>query len=307
MSRRNVPLERLAALNLGTQGLNATQVETQRTYGFNDVVAQAASGWWLVVRDTARDPMLWFLVLTAGLFGLLGQITESLTLLAALVPLLGMDAYLHRRTSASSAGLASRLASSARVSRDGQWQDIPSRELVPGDLVEVAPGEYFPADGQLVSGTGLQVDESTLTGESLPVAKRTLEKTSRLPASVSEQYWGVAGTRLLTGRARLRVVFIGGETRYGEIVRSANEGRDAATPLQRAIGELVAVLMGLAVVMCLVLAAIRVWHGHGWIDALLSAKERRARLDVAHTADVHVQLIVAPGSILHPIAHVRQR
>jgi Ca2+-transporting ATPase len=271
MSRRSVPLERLAALNLDTQGLNATQVETQRTYGFNDVVAQASSGWWLVVRDTARDPMLWFLVLTAGLFGLLGQITESLTLLAALVPLLGMDAYLHRRTSASSAGLASRLASSARVSRDGQWRDIASRELVPGDLVEVAPGEYFPADGLLVSGTGLQVDESTLTGESLPVAKRTLEKPSRLPASVPEQYWGAAGTRLLTGRARLRVVFIGSETRYGEIVRSANEGSDAATPLQRAIGELVTVLIGLAVVMCLVLAAIRMWHGYGWIDALLSA------------------------------------
>ena len=108
--------------------------------------------------------MLWFLVLTAGLFGLLGQVTESLTLLVAMVPLLGMDAYLHRRTTASSAGLASRLASSARVLRDGQWQDIPSRELVPGDLVEVTPGEYFPADGLLVSGNGLQVDESTLTG-----------------------------------------------------------------------------------------------------------------------------------------------
>jgi Ca2+-transporting ATPase len=215
--------------------------------------------------------MLWFLVLTAGLFGLLGQTTESLTLLVALVPLLGMDAYLHRRTSASSAGLASRLASSARVSRDGQWREIPSRELVPGDLVEVTPGEYFPADGLLVSGAGLQVDESTLTGESLPVAKRALDPASPLPASASDEHWGTAGTRLLTGTARLRIVFIGGETRYGEIVRLATEGSHAATPLQQAIGELVAVLIGLAVVMCVVLAAIRLWHGHGWIDAVLSA------------------------------------
>lgn len=271
MSRRNVPLERLAALPLGAQGLSAAQVETQRSYGFNDIVAQAASGWWVVARDTARDPMLWFLALTAGLFGLLGQVTESLTLLAAMAPLLGMDAYLHRRTSASSAGLASRLASSARVSRDGQWRDIPSRELVPGDLAEVTPGEYFPADGLLVSGTGLQVDESTLSGESLPVAKRALDSAALLPASASEEHWGTAGTRLLTGRARLRIVFIGGETRYGEIVRSATEGGHAATPLQKAIGELVAVLLGVAVVMCVVLAAIRLWHGHGWIDAILSA------------------------------------
>lgn len=271
MSRRNVPLERLAAWKPGMAGLSSAQVERQRTHGFNDIVAPAASGWMAVARATARDPMLWFLVLTAGLFGLLGQVTESLTLLVAMAPLLGMDAYLHRRTSASSAGLASRLAARARVSRDGQWRDIPSRELVPGDLTEVTQGEYFPADGLLISGNGLQVDESTLTGESLPVAKRVLDPAAPLQASVSEEHWGTAGTRLLTGRALLRVVFIGGETRYGEIVRSATEGSHAATPLQKAIGELVAVLIGVAVVLCLVLAAIRLWHGHGWIDALLSA------------------------------------
>lgn len=271
MSRRTVPVERLATLPLGLEGLSAPQVEAQRNYGFNDIVAQARTGWLVVARDTARDPMLWFLVLTAGLFGLLGQTSESLTLLVAMVPLLGMDAYLHRRTSVSSAGLASRLASSARVLRDGQWQDIPSRELVPGDLAEVKPGEYFPADGLMVFGTGLQIDESTLTGESLPVPKRALESEPTLPASASEEFWGTAGTRLLTGTARVRVLYIGGETRYGEIVRSATEGSHAATPLQRAIGELVAVLLGVAVAACIVLAVVRLWQGHGWIDALLSA------------------------------------
>ena len=182
-----------------------------------------------------------------------------------------MDAYLHRRTSASAAGLASRLASSARVLRDGQWQEIPARELVPGDLVEVTPGEYFPADGLLVAGEGLQVDESTLTGESLPVVKRTLDAAMPLPATASDEYWGTAGTRLLTGRAWLRIAWIGGETRYGEIVRSATEGGHAATPLQKAIGELVTVLLVAALLMCAVLAAVRLWQGHGWIDALLSA------------------------------------
>ena len=271
MSQRHVPLDRLPALGSGTLGLSTAQVDAQRGHGFNDIVPQAASGWLVVARDTSRDPMLWFLVLTAGLFGLLGQVTESLTLLVAIVPLLGMDAYLHRRTTASSAGLASRLASSARVLRDGQWREIASRELVAGDLVEVTPGEYFPADGLLVSGSGLQVDESTLTGESLPVAKRPLDPAASLPASAADEHWGTAGTRLLTGTAQLRIVCIGRETRYGEIVRSATEGSHAATPLQKAIGELVAVLLGVAIAMCIVLAAVRLWHGHGWIDALLSA------------------------------------
>lgn len=271
MSHRPIPLDKLPSLATGTAGLDAAQVQSQRQFGFNDIVPEAASGWKVVLRDTARDPMLWFLVLTAALFAWLGQTSEALTLVAALVPLVGMDAYLHRRTSASAAGLASRLASSARVLRDGRWQTIPSRELVPGDLVEVVPGEYFPADGLLVSGTGLQVDESTLTGESLPVAKRTLNPSAALPASAAEQHWGMAGTRLLTGTACMRVACIGRETLYGEIACSASEGSHSATPLQNAIRELVLVLLGGAVVVCIALAAVRLWHGHGWIDALMSA------------------------------------
>ena len=263
--------ERLPVIGVGDQGLSTAQVEAQRAHGFNDIVAEPSGGWRLVARDTARDPMLWFLVLTAGLFGLLGQIGESVTLLVAIAPLLGMDAYLHRRTLASTAGLASRLASTARVVRDGQWASIPSRELVPGDLVEVLPGQYFPADGLLVSGSGLQTDESALTGESLPVRKAALCGAEPVTARVPELCWGIAGTRLLTGTARLRVVHIGAETRYGEITRSAAEGSHAITPLQKAIGGLVSALLVAALLACLILAAVRLWQGYGWIDAVLSA------------------------------------
>ena len=272
MSHRRIPLENMPPHSAGETGLISEQVAAQRrASGFNDIVPQSASNWLVVARDTARDPMLWFLLITAGLFALLGQWTESLTLLVAMVPLLGMDAFLHRRTAASSAGLASRLASSARVLRDGQWQELASRELVPGDLVEVKPGEYFPADGLLVSGANLQVDESTLTGESLPVAKRSIIGGGTLPATALDENWGTAGTRLLTGTAWVRVAFIGGDTRYGEIVRTATEGSHEATPLQKAIGELVIMLLVAALIVCVVLAAVRLWQGYGWIDALLSA------------------------------------
>ncbi|MFO1252932.1 MAG: HAD-IC family P-type ATPase, partial [Inhella sp.] len=270
MSQRPLPLDQLPPLPSGAQGLDAAQVQAQRARGFNDIVARSGSGWREVLADSLRDPMLWFLLLTAGLFGLLGQRAEALTLLAALLPLLGMDAYLHRRTRASSAGLASRLASTARVHRAGSWQELPARELVVGDLVEVVPGEYFPADGLLVGGSGLQVDESTLTGESLPVPKRAFEGAA-LPTSADEALWASAGTRLLTSSARLRVLCIGADTLYGEIVRSATEGSHAATPLQQAIGELVRVLLVLALLLCALLAGLRLWQGHGWVDALLSA------------------------------------
>ena len=88
---------------------------------------------------------------------------------------------------------------------------------------------------------------------------------------VENEHWGAAGTRLLTGEARLRVVFIGGETLYGEIVRFAREGQYERTPLQKAINTLVAGLVAIAVLVCVALAATRYYQGFGLLDAFLSA------------------------------------
>src|SRR5690606_31087922 len=83
--------------------------------------------------------------------------------------------------------------------------------------------------------------------------------------------WAFAGTRLLTGKARIRLVHTGRETLYGEIVRSALQGAHARTPLQAAVANLVGVLLVAALIMCVILAAIRLSQGHGWVDAALSA------------------------------------
>lgn len=271
MNPRPIPPGRIPEGLAADQGLDEAQVVAQRAHGFNDIVVDAGGGWRALARETARDPMLWFLVATAALFAVVGDTTEALTLLAALLPLLGMDAFLHQRTRASTAGLASRLAAAARVLRNDTWVERPSREIVPGDLVQVAPGEYLPADGLIVAGDGLQVDESTLTGESMAVPKRPWPADVALPEAAHDDHWAAAGTRLLTGTARVRIVHIGGETRYGEIVRSVSEGSHGRTPLQAAIGQLVRVLLVAALLLCVVLAATRLAQGHGLVDALLSA------------------------------------
>lgn len=268
---RLLPRERLPQAAPWREGLAASEVIAARHFGTNDILPPASAGWRAVARDTAADPMLWFLLITAGLSFTVGQATEGVTLLAALLPLLGMDAYLHRRTLASTAGLASRLASTARVQRDGVWQELPARDLVPGDLVEVLAGSYFPADGVFVDGEGLQADESTLTGESLPVRKEALQRAPAGDAAVAEVHWAAAGTRLLAGTAWVRVVFTGRDTRYGEIAQIASQSGHAATPLQQAIGRLVWALLVIAVLACLALAALRLHQGHGWVDAVMSA------------------------------------
>jgi Ca2+-transporting ATPase len=274
MARRPVPLARIAELIPATRGLTAGEAEARRQeYGLNDIVETPPHPWWDVLRDTAKDPMLWFFAGVGFLYLVIGQRMEALTLFIAIMPLLGMDFYLHRRTQASTTGLKTRLAATAKVVRGGAVTTVPAAELVPGDLVIIPAGEPFPADALVIEGTRLQVDESVLTGEAYPVPKRpvgSLPRSSGDPL-VEEEHWVFAGTRLLTGEARARVVFTGGETLYGEIVRSATRGTHEVTPLQAAIGRLVRVLIIAAVFVCIALAAVRLYQGHGWLDALITA------------------------------------
>ena len=269
---RRIPSDRLDGLAAPEQGLTAPDAAARRTrYGANTIVEAPPGGWRDVVRDSLRDPMLGFLLGTSVLFAFVGDRTEAAILLAALVPLFGMDAWLHRRTQASLAGLSSRLAATARALRDGAWIELPAAELVPGDVVALAPGDSVPADGVLLHAVDVQVDESALTGESYPVRKAAAPGSLAGNAQLDDRHWSLAGTRVLTGEARLLVLHTGGETLYGEIVRSAVGGRHERTPLQQAVAELVRALVVAAAVVCAVLAWVRWQQGHGLVDALLSA------------------------------------
>ena len=266
--------ERRDVGRIAGQGLSDDQVAVQRArFGSNRMAESPPAGWGLLLRETVKDPMLWFLLLTSGLFLVVGEASEATILLLALVPFLGMDAFLHRRTQVSTASLGGRLASQARVWRDGRLVTVPAADLVVGDLAEVVQGELFPADGLLESADDLQVDESALTGEAYPVRKKAFEPSLQGVGAmtVPGEHLGLAGTRLLTGKARFRVAFTGNDTLYGDILNTVSRGVQERTPLQQAVAALVMKLVVAAVLMCLILAWVRYRQGFGVLDALLSA------------------------------------
>jgi len=272
--RRRLPIDRVEGLLATSRGLSAAEVAARRErFGGNEILERAGSAWRDLARETVKDPMVWFLAGTGLVYALVGETAEAVTLLLAIMPLIAMDVYLHYRTQASTEGLRARLATRATVRRDGVDLAIPAIEVVAGDLVVVASGESLPADGGVQAGEGLQVDESPLTGEAYPVRKRPVPPVDdgRAEILLDGEHWGFAGTRLLTGRAELRVVFTGSETLYGEIVQSARRGAGGRTPLQQAIANLVVVLTAAASVVCLILAVVRLRQGSGWSDALVSA------------------------------------
>lgn len=271
---RYAPPDRLNIPGSLQNGLDSAQIKIrQQQYGDNRIVETSQTGWQDILRNTAGDPMLWFLLGTSAIFLIVGEFTEAAILLVALLPFVGMDAYLHRRTQASIASLSDCLATQATVMRDNRQLRIAATELVPGDLVLLSPGESCPADGLIEYSDDVLCDESLLTGEADPARKYAIAALPRreCDAYIASEFWLFAGTRLLKGNARLRVVFTGAETLYGKITHLAMLGTHAHTPLQNAVGNLVTILLGAAAIICLGLAWVRWQQGHGLLDALLSA------------------------------------
>lgn len=272
--RRSLPITRINASLTPDWSLDDGAVAERKTrHGLNDIIEEYPNRWIELIKDTCRDPMIWFLIGTSILFAIMRNYNQAIILLLATLPLIGMDAFLHWRTQASTRSLGSKLAVYATVIRNGKTRKISVRELVPGDLVIVDSGDPFPADGIIVTGNNIQVDESILTGESFPVTKQilTILPEGSTEPTIDSLHWGFAGTRLLMGKALLRIVFTGKETLYGEIVSSALQTKHTKTPLQKAINKLVLLLILVATIVCILLALVRLFQGFGFIDAILSA------------------------------------
>ena len=132
--------------------------------------------------------------------------------------------------------------------RDGKIADIPTEEVVPGDLLVLVPGTRIAADGTILSAVSLQVDESSLTGESFPGEK----------VQGSEAY---AGTLVVSGEGTMEAARTGGETRIGKISELARVIRPPKTPLQLAMKSLAKALVFVALFFSIVIPAIGVLQG----------------------------------------------
>lgn len=274
---KKVSFEALQSLTPRSEGLTKSEVLAQRSrYGSNEIVEVSGNSWFELALDTLKDPMIWFLLGIGTVFIFVGDTTEALILFVAILPLVFMDAILHWRTQASTESLKGQLAAQVVVFRDGKNEQINSQDLVPGDLVLIEPGLYLPADGVFQNVTDLQIDESALTGESISIAKTKFSQdpfisSGKGETSVDPRNLGFAGTRVLTGSGKMRVLLTGQQTTYGEIVQSVSQMPHERTPLQKSITSLVQGLIVGSGLLCILLAGVRIYQGHGWLDALLSA------------------------------------
>jgi magnesium-transporting ATPase (P-type) len=232
------PAQVLHALQSHAHGI-ATAEARQRLarHGPNRLKLSEGPGWVRRVMAQFNNLLVLVLLVAAMVTGLIGHTIDAAVILA--VVLLNVSIGLLQEGKAEKALQAIRhlLAPHASVLRDGRLQDIDAAELVPGDVVQVASGDSLPADMRWLQLTQLRVDESALTGESVPVEK-ALAAVGTAAALGDRLCMGYAGTLVTQGQARGVVVATAGGTEMGRIGRLLESVEQVSTPLVHHMGQL---------------------------------------------------------------------
>ncbi|RKQ88804.1 cation-translocating P-type ATPase [Brockia lithotrophica] len=214
-------------------GLSSREAEARRAhYGPNSLEDGRRRSWWFAFLEQFKDFMLLVLLGATLLSALLGEYVDAVLILAVVLLNGFLGFFQGYRTEKTLAALRDLTAPSCRVLRDGRLSVVPAESLVPGDVVVVEAGERVPADLRLWEAEGVHVDESLLTGESVPVAKHVEREEA------DEHGILFMGTLLVRGSATGIVVATGKATAMGRIARLLKDSEPDAPPLVRRMNEL---------------------------------------------------------------------
>lgn len=178
-----------------------------------------------IALEVFKEPMFILLLVCSSIYLLLGDYTEGIMLSASILIIIFITFYQYQKTERAIESLRQLSSPKAMVIRNGEMVKIPGREIVIGDIVLINEGDRIPADGILIHGTNLSVDESMLTGESIPVTKDTLAYEG------SSQVF--SGTLVVQGSGKLEVTAIGIHTEFGKIGKSLQQIVQDPTRLQK--------------------------------------------------------------------------
>jgi P-type Ca2+ transporter type 2C len=213
----------------------------------------------LVARQFGNSMVL-LLVGAAAISVAIGEMLDAGVILAIVVANAAFGAIQEGRADKAAAAVRALLAPTARVLRDGHVRERPADDVVVGDVIALSAGDRVAADGRLVEATLLQVDESTLTGESLPRSKRA-EPPDPADAPAAERRTTVlAGTTVVRGVGRFVVTATGVATEMGQIAGAAARDR-SRTPLQVRLDRLAKLLIPIAAGICATLALLAYLQG----------------------------------------------
>lgn len=235
-------------------------------HGPNELPQGRRRNWRAIAWDAAHEPMFLLLVTAALLYLALGERREGMFLMAMVGVTLGLTLYQEGKAERALDALRELSSPRALVIRGGQRLSIDSRTLVPGDLIVLQEGDRIPADAELIRCSGLQADESLVTGEADAVTK-----TASSGAHAGAAGKLLSGTLVVSGHAIARVSATGADSAIGRIGQSLQNVQAERSPLQRQTTRLAAAFATLGLVLSLALFLLYGLSSGDWLQALLAA------------------------------------
>lgn len=240
-------------------------------YGPNELPSEKKRTSFTVARDILREPMFLLLIGTCVIYLLVGEIHEALGLIVGIFVIIAITFHQQKKTENALAALRTLSSPKVQVVREGQLQSLPARDLAPGDVALVAEGTRVPADGFLLSATNLEIDESLLTGESLPVHKLVWDGAAPMALPGGDGLPSVySGTLVVQGRGTLLVSETGSRTQLGLIGQALKSVHESETALQKQTRRLTLILAVLGLLLCAAVTVIYALTRGNWVGGLLA-------------------------------------
>ena len=258
-------------------GLSKEEVQKrQQEYGFNELKAKKKKSLFTKFLEQFKDFMIIVLIISAVISGIVGiaegeGITDTIIILIVIIVNAIIGVAQENKAEKSLEALQKLSSHAAKVIRDGKMTVVPSRELVPGDVVVLETGDYIPADLRIVEEFNLKSQESALTGESVPVEK-SVEKIEDEKVGIGDRVNMLFSSSLITyGRGKGIVVETGMNTEVGKIADIINSSEETNTPLQEKLNKLGKTLGIAALAICAVIFVVGLLYGKEPIHMFMSA------------------------------------
>lgn len=259
-------------LNSSPQGLSSSQVEQSRQkYGPNKLAEEKTVSPLVIFLSQFKDFLVIILIVAAILSAAMGKFESTLVIIAVLILNAVLGTVQHIKAEKSLASLKKLSSPTAKVLRDNQKIEIPSEDVVVGDVLVFDAGDYISADARVIESYSLQTNESSLTGESVSVEKIStpLENPK---AALGDQINRVFSSSFVTyGRGLAVVTAVGNDTEIGKIAGLLAAAREKATPLQQTLDGFGKKLAIFIILVSALVFGLSVWRQNPIMDSLMFA------------------------------------
>jgi len=252
-------------------GLSEEEVQRRLDqYGPNQIAQENGHGWLYRLMKMIVNPLVILLTVLAILSFLTGDLRAG-TVISIMVMLGLVLRFLQEsRADAAAAQLRTMIRVTATVLRDGQIQEVPLKELVPGDIIKLSAGDMIPADVRLISSKDLFIIQASLTGESLPVEKFDVVETRDIKSPLELSNICYLGTSIESGTATAVVITTGGQTLLGGIATSLARS-EVQTSFDRGISQFTWLMIRFMLVMVPIVFIVNGLTKHDWKEAFFFA------------------------------------